>query len=394
MSCTSNLIEFLEYTTAQIDEGTPVDIVYYDFSKAFDKVSIPKLMVKLKSYGIGGKILIWIENWLKGRMQRTIIDGVASPWVEVLSGVPQGSVLGPLLFIIFIDDIDDYATSIDKIGKFADDTKTANKATTPNDCQNLQTCIDRMYEWSSKWSMIFNVQKCKVLHVGHNNRRHSYTMNNQNLQVCDLEKDIGVTINRNLKPNDHCARVTGTALGIFYQLIRSFHYRDKKVFRNLFTTYVRPHLEFASPAWAPWQCKDIEKIENVQRKFVRNVNGLKNKTYEGKLHELGLLTLKDRRVYLDLVEVYKIINGLTRMDRNALFVLTGDAERRHTRNTECPLNIVLKRSNLEIRRNFFSTRAAIEWNSLPVDIKMCTRLSMFKTNLKSHLMTNYLEHEA
>ena len=126
---------------------------------------------------------------------------------------------------------------------------------------------------------------------------------------------------------------------------------------------------------------------------MRNVSGLKGTTYEQKLSEIGLLSLKDRRIYLDLMEVFKLINGLTRVNRIDIFELTGDAARRHTRNTECPNNIVLKRCNLEIRRNFFSTRAALEWNKLPNDLKLCNRLSMFKTNLKSHLMQNYLEPE-
>ena len=173
----------------------------------------------------------------------------------------------------------------------------------------------------------------------------------------------------------------------------SFHYHEKKIFRDLYTTYVRPHLEFASPSWSPWSARDVDKIENVQKKFVRNVNGLKNTTYEGKLLEMGLLTLKDRRTYLDLMEVFKIINGLTRVNRSELFELTGDADRRHTRNTECPNNIVIKRSNLEIRKNFFTTRAAQEWNNLPVDLKVCIRLAMFKMNLKSHLLSSYSESE-
>ena len=149
---------------------------------------------------------------------------------------------------------------------------------------------------------------------------------------------------------------------------------------------MRPHLEFASPAWSPWHAKDIDKLENVQRKFVRNVAGLQSTSYESKLIELNLLSLEDRRLYLDLMEVYKIIYGHVRISRDKIFELTGDTERRHTRGTDCPKNIVIKRSNLEIRRNFFSNRAAKSWNELPDDLKLCSKMSLFKSNLKSHLI--------
>ena len=227
-SCTTNLIDFLNYATEKLDGGEPVDIIYYDFAKAFDKVPISKLLIKVKSYGIKGEIFNWIAEWLKNRKQRTLLIDSYSDWKDVLSGVPQGSVLGPLLFIIFIDDIDDCTRDIDKASKFADDTKTANRVTSANDHTNLQNCIDEMFKWSQKWSMEFNVKKCKVMHIGHNNPCLNYVMNGTNLENVLSEKDIGVTITKNLKPSEHCVKASVTAMSVLFQLLRTFHFRDKK----------------------------------------------------------------------------------------------------------------------------------------------------------------------
>ena len=386
-SCATNLLEFLEYATSRIDEGEPVDIVYYDFAKAFDKVSTHKLLLKLKAYGIRGKVYRWIESWLANRKQRTTLGSEFSDWIDVISGVPQGSVLGPLLFIIFIDDIDTCAVEIDKCAKFADDTKTANLAKTIENREKLQVCINKMFDWSQEWSMSFNIPKCKVMHLGYNNPRADYVMNGLKLEKVNSEKDIGVSVASSLKTGDHCVKAAGTAMSVLFQLLRTFHFRDRVTFVKLYKTYVRPHLEFSVAVWSPCLQKDIEVLEKVQRKFIRNVSGLHAISYESKLVEIGLLSLSDRRVYLELVETFKIIKGFTNIDRPALFELYGDTQRRFTRVTECPINIVPKRSNLDIRRHFYTNRIVSNWNALPNDMKLLDSLICFKKSLKSHLIS-------
>ena len=389
-SCTTNLLEFLDYVTKSIDDGEPVDVIYYDFAKAFDKVSTKKLMSKLKSYGIQGNIFNWIENWLNKRKQRTVLNGESSDWIEVMSGVPQGSVLGPLLFIIFIDDIDIGANSIDVIKKFADDTKTGNRVSTLAQHSDLQGSINNLFEWSKQWSMKFNEAKCKVLHFGRNNPRHAYQMNGVPLQPVDVEKDIGVNVTSNLKPTDHCAKAAATARSVLYRLLKTFHYRDKNFFVSLYKTYVRPHMEFASPVWNPWLRRDIDVLERVQEKFVRNISGLQAKTYEDRLIEIELLSLSDRRIYLDLIEVFKILKGYVNLNYRDLFTTINDANRRSTRMTDCPYNIVGTRCNLDVRKNFFTMRIVGYWNDLPLDIKMESRLVTFKNKLKQHLLDSRL----
>ena len=203
-SCTTNMLEFLETLTAELDEGHPLDIIYLDFAKAFDKVPIRRLLAKVKAHGVDGKVLQWITNWLSGRKQRVVINGQHSDWEDVLSGVPQGSVLGPLLFIIFINDLDQAAELITTLLKFADDTKAAQKILSDDDRILLQDCINKLFTWASDWGMAFNIEKCKVMHLGRLNPKYQYQMNGIVLKEVDQEKDIGIIVHSSMKPSKQC----------------------------------------------------------------------------------------------------------------------------------------------------------------------------------------------
>ena len=163
-SCLTNLLCYLEEITKWVDEGSPVDVIYLDFQKAFDKVPHQRLILKLKSHGMGNSTINWIEQWLTDRKQRVVVDGEVSSWKSVLSGVPQGSVLGPILFLVYINDLEEGVTS--SILKFADDTKLFRKTKEIGDKTNLQDDIDKLVKWSEKWQMLFNFGKCKCLHTG------------------------------------------------------------------------------------------------------------------------------------------------------------------------------------------------------------------------------------
>ena len=159
-SCVTNLLEFLEVITKLIDEGHNIDVVFLDFSKVFDKVPHVRLMSKVRAHGITGNVAGWIEEWLRGRKQRVVLNGKASDWEDVLSGVPQGSVLGPILFLIYINDIDDAVDCVSTLmKKFADDTKIASVTDTLEQCQLLQEQIDALQRWAEIWQMSFNVDK-------------------------------------------------------------------------------------------------------------------------------------------------------------------------------------------------------------------------------------------
>ena len=159
-SCLTNLLEFLEEVTKLVDAGHQVDLMYLDFSRAFDKVPHQRLMKKVQSLGISGKIFGWIESSLTDRQQRTVLNGQFSDWSPVTSGVPQGSVLGPCLFIIYINDIDNAVDTVMLVKKFADDTKTCGVANNLADCQALLHQLEQLFKWSKDWQMLFNADKC------------------------------------------------------------------------------------------------------------------------------------------------------------------------------------------------------------------------------------------
>ena len=230
--------------------------------------------------------------------------------------------------------------------------------------------------------MRFNVEKCHVLHLGKNNQKHSYTMNGNTLDSTDKEKDIGVIICNNLKPAAHCEKVARTATGVLHQILRSFSFRDRSILPRIYQQYVRPHLEFAVPAWSPWQRGDIDLIENVQKKMVREVTGLQGRTYEERLAKLGMETLEDRRLELDLVTAFKILKGVDDVDKKTWFTQVPEDRTHRTRATEGGHNIVRVTSKSEPRRNFFSQRVAEKWNELPLHVKNAPTVSSFKNGLR------------
>jgi hypothetical protein len=237
-----------------------------------------------------------------------VIKGKYSEWAPVLSGVPQGSVLGPVLFNIFINDLDGAVAADQILKKFADDSKLGQVINGPESATALQTSLDNLCEWSAKWGMEFNTGKCHLMHVGRNNPLHTYTMGGQQLAVSSSEKDVGVIVSDCLKPSKQCRKAAATANAVLSQIQRAFHYRDRHTYVKLYVQYVRPHLEFASQAWAPWTSTDKACLEKVQERAIRAVSGLKSATYQARLRELNLQSLEDRRLEADMVLTHKILS--------------------------------------------------------------------------------------
>jgi ribonuclease P/MRP protein subunit RPP40 len=394
LSCLTNLLEFLEEVTRLIDEGHSIDVLFLDFSKAFDKVPHVRLISKVKAHGVLGDIANWIEEWLKDRKQRVVLNGKESRWTDVLSGVPQGSVLGPILFLIYINDIDcaiDCVTTFMK--KFADDTKLGTVTDNVSQCEKLQEQINSLIRWAEIWQMSFNIDKCIVMHLGLNNLRHSYHMNGSQMKITECEKDIGVYMHSSLKPSFHIAesvKKANKALGI---LLRCYTFRDKFHFIHLYKTYVRFHLEYAVQAWSPWLKQDIENIESVQKRAVRNCHGLQGASYEEKLKEVGLTTLVDRRCRGDMLETFKILNGINDVDYHTWFTKV-DEQHQLTRQAVAvsadgtitgTQNLVKPKSRLDLRKNFFSCRVVNNWNNLPVDVREAGNVDEFKKRYDFHM---------
>ena len=391
-SCLTNLLEYLETLTKLVDEGHSVDIIYCDFAKAFDKVPVQRLLIKMEAHGITGKMLEWVRQWLTGRKQRVVLNGMTSGWSDVISGVPQGSCLGPTLFLIFINDIDSAMVNITGIiSKFADDTKAGRVVENDIDRDMLQQEINNLVAWTEKWQMKFNESKCSVMHFGRTNPQFSYTMGGYApagvvLKTSVEEKDVGVIVHNSLKPSEMCAKAASKANKVLGQMSRAIHFRDRSTWIKLYKTYVRCHLEYCIQAWSPWTQTDKDLLEKVQMRAVRMVSGLEGKTYEERLSECGLTTLEDRRMRGDMIEVFKILHGLEDVEKSTWFKMAMEGASYTTRNTGHPLNITKPRCNLDLRKQFFSVRCCDPWNKLPNYVKESTTLNNFKINYDKWLM--------
>ena len=388
-STLTNLLMYLEELTKLMDQGHSLDIIYLDFSKAFDKVPVQRLLKKCSGLGIQGNLLTWIEKWLVGRKQRVVLNGEASSWGDICSGVVQGSCLGPVLFVMFINDIDnavDVLTSV--LSKFADDTKWGKKVEDENDQKVFQEGIDSLMKWANDWQMEFNVDKCHIMHLGRENKKYKYTMGGQDLGTSEFEKDIGVLIKDNLKPSLQCAKAAKTANAVLGQISRAVSYRDKVTFLKLFRTYVRPHLEYCVAAWCPWTQGDKDILENVQRRAIGMVTNFKGRTYEEKLAEAGMITLEARRKRGDLIQAYRTLHGVDDVEAGNWFEMVqprpgASADNPGwTRNTSGSFNLRSKEiGNNEYRRSFWSQRVIEPWNGLPNQVKEAKSLNDFKNGI-------------
>ena len=231
--------------------------------------------------------------------------------------------------------------------------------------------------------MAFNVAKCHVMHLGQHNPRNKYLMDGITLGTTECERDIGVLVTSNLKPTQQGKKAAQTASTVLAQITRSFHFRDRHVFLNLYQQYVRPHLEFAVAAWSPWNQADIEDLERVQKRAVKAISGLRGTTYEEKLAELGMPSLEARRMEIDMVQTYKMVNNMDTENSDQWFERANS--RRATRNSTVKHNLVPKRGQHEYRRNFFSSRVIVTWNSLPEAIRDAPTVNSFKRQYRRHL---------
>ena len=376
-SCSSQLLTTLEEWSRAIENGDPVDAIYCDFAKAFDSVPHKRLLRKLRACGVAGRVLRWIEAFLTGRRQRVVLNGARSDWTDVVSGVPQGSVLGPLLFVVYVNDLPEVVQS--SVQLFADDTKIYGSVGQATDVLRLQSDLDALVKWSSKWQLPFNTGKCKSLHIGSANSRHVYTMDNTALAQTSVEKDLGVQIDDSLKFREQAAAAVAKGFQILSVIRRSFMTLDRTTLPLLFKSLVRPHLEFGNLVWGPHNRADQQQVERVQRRATKLVPSLRCLPYTVRLRELGLPSLYYRRRRGDMLAVYQLLHSGVDMDPSFFFT---PSEVGSTRGH--PWKLAKPRAVTRVRRQVFSTRTVNDWNGLPLGVVDSATINQFKARLDAH----------
>ena len=390
-SVTLQLLYALEKWTDALDKGEEVDCIYTDFMKAFDRVPHQRLLAKLKSYGISENICSWVEMFLKDRTQKVVINGVESEWENVKSGVPQGSVLGPVLFLLFINDLPEEVVS--ELLLYADDAKIFRIIRCDEDREQLQQDLHAMSIWSDIWLLSFHPDKLKKLTISRNEFyvERRYCVGEDVVKNVDMEVDLGVCIDTELNFDEHRKTQVGKANRMVGAMRRSFKFLDNYTFVKLYKSIVRCHMETAIPVWFPYLVKDIEMMESVQRRATKMIPSTKGMEYDERLRLLKLPTLRYRRHRGDLIEMYKMIHGMYDKDVLPFFDLREDVvstvNRRHSK------QIFITRSAKDVRSNYYTKRVAPVWNELTEEIVSAPSVDSFKRRLDEHWKDHPMKYD-
>lgn len=380
-STEDQLLKAYSKIAEEVDKGRSVDTVYLDFSKAFDVLCHIILLGKLRSLGFCPQILNWIESFLTGRSMRVSVGGSDSGSVPVLSGVPQGSVLGPLLFLIYVNSLGaDFGC---EWFAFADDLKlfvSHPRDDTGQSNGQLQGDLDLLVSLSRSWNLKLNPSKCVVMRFGGRTPADSdnsgYTLEGAPLKLVKSHRDLGILVDPSLRFHKHVSDVVRKASGLSNQLLRSTVCRSSEFMVTLFVSHVRPIIDYCSTVWNLGYVGDLKSLESIQRRWTRQVTGLEDLEYPTRLSRLNLFSIKGRLLRADLIKVWKIFHPEVDVELSTIL------ERQFhgaTRGHQLKLSVPACRS--ELRRRFFSVRVVPLWNNLPASVAEASSIGTFKSRL-------------
>lgn len=396
-STEDQLLMTYEDVTQSLDAGNTVDLILFDYSKAFDVISHELLLEKLSLLGITGNILLWIKDFLTDRVMNVVVAHTKSVPHRVTSGVPQGSVLGPLLFLLYINFVTSGVIATTKI--FADDLKlyvSIEMGCVEGMIDAMRHCqkdIDTLFRVSESWGLTLNPSKCVAIRCTRRNTiwadlgQTPYHVNDTPIPFKDSATDLGITVDSKLKFHQHVANVVHKASGVALNILKATVNRDIDFMLPLFITYVRPLLEYASSVWNLGYAGDLRQLESVQRRWTKEIGGMRDMEYSQRLQLLNLYSVKGRLLRHDIIKYWQIFHDSSPMSREDLFPRPGLVT---TRGHD--YKIAHSRPQLEIRRRFFSMRFVDLWNSLPSHVVSCPTISAFKSALHTHLGDKLFEY--
>ena len=372
------LLELVEDLHRNIQAGQQTDVIVMDFSKAFDKVSHARLLYKLQWYGIRGRASNWVQNFLTGRKQQVVMEGKNSKESWVTSGVPQGSVLGPILFLIYINDLPDGVKS--QVRLFADDTILYRNILKTQDERILQEDLRRLENWEQQWLMEFHPGKCQVIRVTRSRMpiKTKYLLHNHQLEIVPSTKYLGVTISQDLSWNKHINNVTSKANKTLGLIKRNLKISFPKIKELAYNSLVRPITEYSAAVWDPYTQANIRSLEMVQRRAARwTLNRYHNvSSVTEMLDHLNWPTLQLRRSETRLCLMYKMVHDMVAIDisQYATPVI------RQTRHSH-PHSFIQICSRNEAYRMSYFPRTVVAWNMLPVETVLAPFMEAFKGQL-------------
>ena len=393
-SCLSQLLTHYDRIVEILESGSNVDTIYLDFAKAFDKVDHGILLKKLSLLGIRGKLLNWIESFLSSRTQMVLVNGFLSEPAPVLSGVPQGSVLGPLLFLILMGDIDENV-AYSFLSSFADDTRLLREVNGVRDASSLQTDLEAVYQWAEDNNALFNNKKFEALRYGINEilkLTTSYTAPDGTLIAeKDQLRDLGVTMSADSTFKQHINNICLSAKNMCSWILQTLKLRspDPVQILTFWRCLVLPILDYCSQLWSPSKVGEIQQIEEVQRVFTRKIHAANRKDYWLRLKTHNLYSLERRRERYRILYVWKILEGIVPNLVGQSEILPKPSLRYGRLCRVPPLTNTASTKFQNLREGSFCINAPRLFNSIPSHLRNLTGVSLltFKQELDKFLLT-------
>ena len=392
-SCLTQMLSHFDDIMLGLIRGNDTDSIYLDYAKAFDKVDHKLLLEKLRIYGFHSQLIKWISSFLEDRTQTVIVNGKQSKVAKVISGVPQGTVLGPILFILFINDIET-CIKHSKVHLFADDTRIRKEITCMGDVAKLQEDLFNVSIWTLENNMVLNEDKLDLIvhranpateldELPHRIEAYTYkTLSGITLYPSNSVRDLGIAVSPDLTWRAHISAIVSQARPVASWVLSVFRARDRYTMLTLYKSIVRSHLENCCPLWNPSQIGDIQLLESVQRTFTSRIKGVQHMNYWTRLSSLNLMSLQRRRERYIILQVHKILHGLCPNDVRLQF---SPPSRLGIRAIVPKLSRSAKQVHQTLYDNSFGVLGPRLWNTIPAELTLM--VDKFKDNLTDYLLT-------